>query len=293
MEILRPVTVTDALLTATSLTESATPWTAGSYSIGNVRAHEDHTWESLVNTNTAVPGTDATKWLDLGADNIWAMFDGAVQSQSTDTGEIEVEITPDVSVDMVFLQNLIGSEAQVIVTDGVDGVVYDETRSLISDGGIDNWKSYFEEGFEVETEALFADLPSLYLGAAITITVRDEGEPVAIGLCIVGLSLDMGGTRWDAETGIDDYSVKTTDDFGNVTVLQRAFNKRARFSIWALTDRVAFLQNTMAAYRATPLAFIGSRDHPSTWLYGFFDSLNFVIAYPDVTNFDLSVKGLV
>lgn len=292
MEIIRPVPVTAGVLVSTTAIEDAATWTAGTYALGNTVDHEDHVWESLVNSNTAEPGTDDTKWLDLGANNIWRMFDQAVNSQTVADDEIEVVLEAPTAVDMVFLQNLAGAEVQVVVTDTVDGVVYNQTRSLVADGFIDNWLSYFTEGFARNTEALFTDLPALYVGAPITVTIRETGEEVACGLCIIGQSLEMGGTRWDVETGIDDYSVKTTDDFGNVTVLERAFNKRARFSIWAATDRVAFLQNTMAGYRATPLVFIGSRDHPSTWIYGFYNAMGFVIAYPDVSNFDLEVKGL-
>lgn len=41
-------------------------WIAGSYAANDIFYHLGHIWKSLVSTNTAEPGTDPTKWEDLG-----------------------------------------------------------------------------------------------------------------------------------------------------------------------------------------------------------------------------------
>lgn len=57
----------DGGVTFTAQTTAA--YATGSYSEGDEVYHLGHIWESLADTNTAVPGSDPAKWEDKGAWN--------------------------------------------------------------------------------------------------------------------------------------------------------------------------------------------------------------------------------
>jgi hypothetical protein len=72
---------------------------------------------------------------------------------------------------------------------------------------------------------------------------------------------------------IQDYSIKTTDDFGNIVVQQRAYSKRADYDVTVETNRVSTVQKLLADIRTTPTVFIGEDDKPETVVYGFYKQL--------------------
>jgi len=89
MQIIKPITVTDSILTATNVPENDFPqWAAGTtYSIGNkvVSLTTHKIYESLINSNLGNNPTtdDGTKWLDLGATTRWKAFDTKIGNRAT------------------------------------------------------------------------------------------------------------------------------------------------------------------------------------------------------------------
>ena len=61
------------------------------------------------------------------------------------------------------------------------------------------------------------------------------------------------------QIGITDYSKKDVDDFGNYTIVERAFAARANFKMSLPNTEVTGVYKTLAAYRATP------RPHRADW----------------------------
>ena len=301
MRIVRPVAVTDATLTSSSVPETDyAEWDSGAtYALGDyvIKVATHRIYKSLQAGNlNHDPATEPDPlnpvwWVDYGATNRWRMFDALVGQQSSAAGSIAVVITPAAVVDSVVLLNLAAASARVTVTSETDGVVYDETVSLISDSGIQDWYAYFFEPVVRRTDVVFSNLPR-YLGAEVSITVTDTGGTVAIGECILGLARELGGVQYGARIGIRDYSVKTQDDFGNYTLLERAFAKRATFTLWVEGDFTSELQAILAGYRATPVVWIGTDIHAATMIYGFYRDFEIDIAYPAASLCSLEIEGL-
>jgi hypothetical protein len=122
--------------------------------------------------------------------------------------------------------------------------------------------------------------------------VTDTGGTAAIGECVLGLARELGGMQYGARVGIRDYSVKTQDDFGNYTILERAFSKRASFSLWVEGGLTSELQSILASYRATPAVYIGTDRHAATMIYGFYKDFDIDIAYPQASLCSLEIEGL-
>lgn len=248
-------------------------------------------YQSIAGSNLNNPVTDATKWTDLGSNNRWRMFDGSVTSQTENPDSIDVEIDTIGRIDSVALLNVDGISATITMTDAVDGVVFDETFSLVSPSGIIDWYSYFYEPIERLADLYVGDMPA-YANATIGVIIDGGEAPAKCGALITGLSKEIGLTEYGAKVGITDYSRKTLDDFGNYSVVERAFSKRADFTVWidsGLTDQVQIL---LSRYRAEPIVYVGSEAFGSTLIYGFYKDFSVDIAYPTKSICTLQIEGL-
>jgi hypothetical protein len=230
--------------------------------------------QSGVHTATANPNlnmdprTHPEFWLDLGATNRWAMFDQYNTSQSSAPEQIEVEIAIAGRIDALALLNMSAATVHIVSESDTDGVIFDQTYNLVSTLGITNWYTYFFEDI-VRTGDLVVDLPP-YGGQTVTVTLTGNDETVRVGTLILGRKKELGATVYGASTGITDYSRKDTDDFGNFTIVKRAFSKRGSFKVWCDTNRVDDIQDTLSAFRAEPIVYIGSGDFANTQIFGFY-----------------------
>ena len=301
MKIVRPISILDANLISSSVAENDyAAWSSGTtYGLGDraiyVVANTHWIIESLQagNIGHTPTGTDADLWwLTVGYTNRWKMFDGAIQSQTSAADSIVVTLESATErLDSVALFNVDCATARVKVTDATDGIVYDETVSMVSPSGITDWYAYFFEPITRITDYVFTELPP-YLSADVEVTLANAGNTVLCGACVLGLSREIGGTQYGAQTGIQDYSIKQKDAFGNYSILERAYNKRASFQIMVANSMIDELQTILAGFRATPVVYVGTDLYASTMVYGFYKDFSVVISYPTVSILSIELEGL-
>lgn len=294
MQIIRPFTIDDTSLTASNVSEtppaaysSGTTYALGDQ-VGDLATHK--VYESLAAGNLGNPLTNATKWLDLGANNRWRMFDNVNGSVTSNASSIDVTISVTGRADSVALLNITASTVQIIVKSGAT-TVYNQTQSLISDSGITDWYAWFFEPIVRMNNLIVTDIPQ-YGNPTIQVIANEPTGTASIGTMVTGLIYNMGGTVYGARVGILDYSRKTTDSFGNTTVAKRPYSKRGNFKVTIDSGQVDAIQDLLAQYRATPIVYIGTDDYASTWLYGFYKSFDIDISYPTKSFCTLEVEGL-
>tara|TARA_R110000782_G_scaffold270373_1_gene370636 strand:+ start:4257 stop:5105 length:849 start_codon:yes stop_codon:yes gene_type:complete len=257
MKLLRPVTITDAMLTSSTAPENDHPaWNAGTaYVTGNrvILASTHRRYEALAASTGINPASDPTKWLDLGPTNRWAMFDARVGTATTRTASLQAMLAPG-AVDAVALIDTDAESATVTLT--VDGVTnYTSTQSFnLGGNAIDNWFSWFFEPIGRKSTLLFLDVP-VYANGVVTVTIaRDNpADIVSCGSLLLGRQLSLGDTEHGVDIGIIDYSRKETDQFGVISVVERAFAKRMTARVVMPTDAVDDIHRNLAALRATPV----------------------------------------
>jgi hypothetical protein len=287
--VVRPVTVTDAVLTASNVTESETLWNSGTtYALNAVvyriidNVHQR--FVSLQNSNlNRIPEavSSSTWWQATGATNRWACFDDTVGSLTTraDTIAMTLALPSAERADTLYLAGLSASTVRAQVTDPLAGAIYDRTISLVEPGGVTDWYSYFMEPVRRAGELVLTDLPP-GAGSTLTLTLTDTGATVAVGFVVLGFSQSLGVTKWGAQLGIRDYSVKADDAFGNQFVLERAFRKKANFSVVVDNRLLDTVIATLATGRAALRLYIGSGDYTSTVVLGFFKDFSVEMSLP-------------
>ena len=80
-------------------------------------------YESLTNNNTNNdPATDTTNWLELGATNHWACFDGTIGNQTEQANSLTYVLAPG-AIDSVALMNIESTSVDIIEIDLDDDLV--------------------------------------------------------------------------------------------------------------------------------------------------------------------------
>jgi hypothetical protein len=261
-----PVEITDAVLRSSTVPEDDAPvWAAGTtYAAGAkvIRAHR--VFESIVGGNMGVdPTTDGTKWLDIRPANRWAMFDQALGTETTGNGSVVVTLRAGM-VNAIALLDVIGDTVRV------QAGAYDRT-------------------LPVNAEATtFLNMP--LSDADVTVTIAGPGA-VAVGTLLIGRRFALGVTEASPSTSITDYSLKETDAFGEVKVIERAWAKNMAPRAVLASSAVDIVANRIASVRGRPTLWIGDTTRTSLTTYGFFRDFSIEIG-ETVSILSLSIEGL-
>lgn len=297
MKVIKPVTITPAMLISSNAVEPYATWNvATSYSKDAIVDYGTHFYISLTNTNVGNnPETSTTNWALVGPDNTHAMFDGQISTETTSTSPLIVTIAPGI-VNSIALLGLTGQSVSVVMRDGgASPPVYSKTISLEGSIILD-WYMYFFEPFEQLSEVVLTDLPP-YSNGQITMTLTSGGS-VAIGEMLVGTVYALGEMALEhgATIGIIDYSKKDTDpNTGLTTFVQRAFSKRMSGQFLIENGSISGVQKVLSSIRAVPSVFIGSEDtdYSALIVYGFYRDFSIDIAYPTHSFCRIEVEGLI
>jgi hypothetical protein len=296
MKLIRPTTLTDAMLTSSTAPENDHPvWASGTaYAVGAkvILSATHRRYEALVASTGVNPASDPTKWLDLGPTNRWAMFDDRVGTATTRAGSLQVVLTPG-ATDGVALIDTDAESATVSLT--VSGTqLYSKTQSFNAGGNaIDSWFAWFFEPLGKKSSMLFLDIPVYENGVlTVSMTCDNPADLVSCGTLLVGRQFDIGDTEHGVDLGIIDYSRKETDQFGVTSVVERAFAKRMTARVVMQTSAIDDVHRTLAAIRATPVLWIGSEGFESLTVFGFYKEFSIDLAYPTVSYCSLTIEGL-
>lgn len=301
MSIIKPNMLTDDMLTSSTATEDDFPAWAGAtaYLEGDkvIRVSTHRIYERLIAGTTATaPELDTTNWLDIGPTNRWRMFDQAVGTATSVEGDLTVVMRPG-AVSGIALLELAGKEVQITMKDAPGGTVIYERTVTLDGTEIGSFYDWFYKEYEQLGDVVLTDLPIHFVSNELTVSITGASEfaIVECGVCHFGEAVDIGRTQEGASVGIIDYSKKTVDAFGNYSITQRAFSKRADLNL--LTDKNDFnrIFKALAAIRSTPCVFIATEaeGYAPLIVYGFYKDFSIVVAYTQHHLCNLSIEGLI
>jgi hypothetical protein len=303
--VVRPIDVTSDVLFATTAIAGEDEWDeyatyAEEAQVRRFKDGKEWVWQSLVAGNTGNdPALDEAGefWTQVGATNPYAMFDGAIQSQTIAADELTVELHLPIEeiADTLYLANIAATELRVILEDPLaeasDQVVFDETIDLVSTVGITDWHPYFFTPPRRLSELTVEGLGS-YAGARLTVTLSNYGDLAACGALLAGFGKPIGKTMYNPRLGMRDYSVKEEDAFGNLTVVERPYRKTAGFIVAVRNVDLDDTFETLVANRATPVLFLGSARYAAMAVYGFLKDFEIAVPGPRISYLNLNAESL-
>lgn len=309
LTIIRPLTITDTILDdsgsppATNVPENDhAEWDVSTtYAAGDrvILTSTHKIYESLLSSNTGNNPTVTSSpiyWIEVGPTNRWAVFDTSVSTQTEQANNITYQLIPGEAINSIGVLNIkSGSELNITMVSpatGSPGIVYENTVDLSALPLTSDWWAWLYGNKVVPSQSILLDLPS-YSDAELTIELLG-GSDLAVGVILIGQQKNFGiGIKYGARVGIQDYSRKETNSFGDTILVQRAFAKRANFDLMINKAEVDVLQTTLSTIRATPALWIGSTDYEATTLFGFYKNFEILISYPEHSDCQLEIEGLI
>jgi hypothetical protein len=249
------------------------------------------------------PTTSPLSWADLGVTNRWRMFDGGTSTLTTNPDSITVAVHSTQYINALALFNVGATEVEI--------KVYRDTQ-LLHTTKVDlrvtaddaNWYAYFYgstgEAFDPIRDFVDLSIPGGY-GQRVEMTFTRTGEDVEVGLIVLGRQQKLGDTMFGSRIGITDYSRKDVDEFGNFTVTERRFSKRAELDVMVRTPDVSKVQRALSQIRATPTVYVGSdwadvsRENPTyeeTIVYGYYRDFMVVLETAGISTCSIDIEGL-
>lgn len=298
MRVIKSIETTDAILTNSNILENEHPlWVSGTtYSIDDKVIYQHRIYNRVIaGGGVLTPDLDLTNWSDLGATNKYRMFDNIIYTVSSRTGGIQFTLTPNQVVNSIALLNVNASTVRVVMTDPVDGVVYDKTKELRSSGEVTDYFSYFFAPLVSLTDlntAIFLDLPTRPT-ATITVYISSGVALVEVGEVVYGIQSVVGRTNYGTSIGIKSYSRKDIDEFGKVTVVKRKNSKYCEYDVDIDNTNLVFVQRLFQDIDSVPCVFIGNPDMEELIVYGFYSDFKSTISFPTVSKCTLRVEGLI
>jgi len=156
---------------------------------------------------------------------------------------------------------------------------YNETINMVPTGSL-----------QITTANVF-DLVSSAT-AVFTLTFAYSGGTVLVGGIIYGVQAYLGQTLYGSTTGIHDYSVKQTDDFGVADILERDYSNRMALDFLVETASKNYVSNLLASYRATLILYVGDEDDPTLITYGFPKDWSMATGEPGFAIVSIDIEGL-
>lgn len=304
--VIRPVAFAPSHLISTNAVNPNPVWTAGSYAIGAMVTYSidngtgivlPHQFESLVASNTAVPGSDAAKWLDVGLANTVAMFECVNVSRRTSrAGGLSVLIKPGAYVDSIGMYGLSGDllTLEVLESDGIT-VLIAQTESL-SGRSITSMLEYLWEPRTQIERANFDGLAA-FPGRYIRITIT--GAEAAIGAVCYGTMVALGlSPNYGASWELTDFLGVERDEFGNLKRLfpQAPYADTESLTVMVPTGIIKKVKSVLTSLRQTPTVWIGdggANEYRTVLnVLGVFDSVSIAIEYPTYSVLDVRVIGV-
>ena len=297
--VVNPLQITDAMLDVanTNVPEADyAAWSSGTpYALNDrvILTSTHKIYQSLQAANTGRdPTTQSAWWIEVSPTNRWSVFDTSVSTQTKQSTHIKYQFTPGSTVNALAALNLTGATSIAVkVTSARLGVVYDKTFYVSPVPATSSWWDWFFGIRRSQTQKVLTDLPS-YPDATIAVELFG-GTDLAIGVLLVGQQRAFGaGIKYGAKVGIQDYSSKETNNFGDTVLIKRAFAKRADFEMMIGSGEVDSLQNFLADVRAIPCLWIASSAYESTIVFGFYKTFDILISYPTQSDCSLQIEGL-
>jgi len=215
-------------------------------------------------------------------DNRDYMFDAFLNTQTVYATLIEVEIDFD-NVDRIALFNIDGTDVDLVLTDD-DASAVVQTKNIdleMSDGEYKQWI----------IEPMY-----IYANATLKVTINNAGTTAKCGMIGTGLSTDIGDTLPAPTIGFTDYSIKTSDTFGQYYLVAGAWAKLPSITTKIDYGNIDNVYEDLVAVRGALAFFEGNNtdtDYETLRVYGYLEDWRIKIDNASVAWVTFNIKGAI
>ena len=279
------------LISTNAPVENYPTWDSSqTYSKDDKVIYNNHIWTSMVDNNSSEPGNDIN-WFDEGATNPYRCFDKYINTQTTGPTDnnliMEFDIT---NVNAVVLLNLEATKVTISAYDSNNGdLIKTITQNALT--GITNWEDYFYGEYDYVNKIL-VEGPQLLKGK---IEIEIQGNPVKVGMVLIGYLEDLGITLQDVKSSIDDYSKKNISQNGNIYLKEGNYADRFEGNILIDTKDFNKIKRRLTKLRGQAFYYIATEEDICRELdvYGYYENFDINIKNANKAECNLVIRGLI
>lgn len=243
-------------------------WSSGTtYTIGQLAHYKNRVYQSIFNgsnlgfnpiTGNTNLATGLNYWNDVGSLNKFAAFDTESNTQSISlTTELMFDFIPPSTFNAIGFSNIDVDYITISVVDAADStnILWTETKSPFS-RTVTDWYEWMNTPFP-SSNNLFFDNITIFSGNRLMIyAVKSAGAP-KIGATVIGRSLDIGKMELGVRTPMIDYSVVSTDEFGNTKLVRRNSYSAIDGTLRCEARQANLIRDLRRSLNAVPTVWIG------------------------------------
>ena len=296
--IISPMAVTDAELTASNIPEDDYPeWdgvTTFAASVKVISSVTHRVYEAVQpgNLNNDPTSDDGTWWLDLRATNRWSAFDQRRSNKASRADQITYSITPTQDCDAISLFGLTAGTVRIEVWDGATSI-YDETFEMADTGHVVSMYTYLFGGIVYAPQKVLNGFPG-YIGHVIEVTISAIGATAEVGHIVLGRNHLLGEIMNLPRISHVSHSRKGYDDFGEEILVKRGSTRKVELDLVVPTIQAPRVMDIIVEIDGLATAFYASGDAPTYGIegLGFVDDHSQPIDVAGESTFPLVLKTL-
>lgn len=309
MHIIKPLEITAAMIAGgTTIAEpsaSETVWSGASvaYVVGDIRIRtETHRKYKCAAAHTSaaspLPENDPNRWVDIGPTDRFAPFDVYTSTAVSTVTTMTYVLTPGY-FNALALYGLTGAAYDIVVKEEPGGTTIFSESGFLSDDPV-GWYEYLFSPLSARRKLIFFDIP-IRPNAELTITITaDTGQPVGIGMIVVGDYVPLfggglwGGTEYGSSAEPVTYSYIKTEDDGTTTIKRRHSATNLRAKVVMPQDQADYAVTQLQEILDVPVAWIATDQLNYQGLTTFgLGSATVIYSSFGHANIELFVKGLI
>lgn len=251
-------------------------------------------WRKLGVTNsTCSLSPTSTEYLNYVATYGEAPTWNFLRPTTTDKTVAETQLYVKINagaVNSLGLAGLEGDLLEIAVRDSGGGI-YGYTQYNLK--SISSWSEYYAQDSVQITEVAITGLTAgngLFLEVYINSSLGNAG----LSTLVAGNFVDLGPTEYGVTLGIEDYSKKTTDDFGTTVFVERNYTKKVSANMLITNAQFYKVQSLLSSLRAKPTFWIATEevDLQALTVYGWAKDWSLTVSYPTQSYCSLEIEGL-
>jgi len=301
MRVVKNIT-TDYL--SSNFSETETLWLIGSvfnYADEIRFGHYIYQYAGLDETNTTdnpeVNSLTVTpSWVLVRPTNYYAMLDGKTSTQTENVNTIVIEI----ECDNMDAFSLLGIDATEVTLELIDNDTSTIVQTIVFDlqdeSEVIDFYSYCFSDF-VLTPSVYTQELFLLSNGTLKITIDNTGGIAKCGRLVLGRSFYVGDTGYGANLSLESYSSKSTDEFGNVSLIHRGSINLDSYEVQVPSTKLPALKRKAQQLDAVAILFVMDESTTSTLEnllnFGYWDNFSMILPDPTKSTISLTIKGIL
>lgn len=244
--------------TSATVTPEYSDWSSTTtYNIGDNVLYGNYIWKNSYTSNlNNIPSDESPYWVKFGTSNYYSLIDPQSKTKTTVIGNDLIVKFPANYIDTIALGYFTAQTVRIENLDASDNVLLtQEYYQSINEDVFDYYDYIYSPYSDSTDKAKYFNI--IKAGTQIRVSfLKGIYSGVSVGFLVGGTAINMGKTVEGVKLGWQSFSLRTTDDFGIMSITKRADQDLIDFETAIDTVNLMSLRRKAKQYKDEIVAFI-------------------------------------